>query len=177
MRYKCQIGPNFSFFQLLAFFIDVLIFDPLRVLFYQISKCVNIVLIILTSIHNYLFLQRQFHRTNPLMHMNARLQFANTKIISLYYLKFSYIINPDYCGGTLRNFNSIENYFLFIPLREDPKTNPRMGTLSTHIYLFQPSLSRLDCGQFGESRAGTREASDFGTSARKRPHCNTDLYP
>ena len=36
----------------------------------------------LHTIHNFLFVQHHFHRTNPLIHMNSRVQYANTKLAS-----------------------------------------------------------------------------------------------
>ena len=48
--------------------------------------------------------------------MNSRLQYANTKLASPYYMNYSYIIQPNYCEGTLRNFDPIKVYFLFCPL-------------------------------------------------------------
>ena len=48
--------------------------------------------------------------------MDSRLQYANTELTSPYYINYSYIIQPSYCEGTLRNFDPIKNYFLFSPL-------------------------------------------------------------
>ena len=56
------------------------------------------------------------HRTNPLIHRNSPFQYTNTKLTSLYYMNYSYIIQPNYCKGTLCNFDPIKNYFLFSPL-------------------------------------------------------------
>ena len=50
----------------------------------------------LHKIHNYLIVQRHFHRTNPIVHMKSRLHHTNTKHKSPYYLNYSYIINPTY---------------------------------------------------------------------------------
>ena len=47
---------------------------------------------------------------------NSGLQFANTKLSSPYYLNYRYIINPNCCECTLRDFDPIKNYFLFTPL-------------------------------------------------------------
>ena len=74
----------------------------------------------LHTMHSYLFVQHHFHRTNPIIHMNLRLQYANTKLTSPYYMNYSYIIQPNRCEGTLRNFDPIEDYFVFSPL--DAKT-------------------------------------------------------
>ena len=68
------------------------------------------------TIHNYLFVQHHFHRTNPLIHINSRLQYANTKLTSPYYMNYSYIIQTNFCEGTLRNFDPLKNYFLFSTL-------------------------------------------------------------
>ena len=75
----------------------------------------------LHTMHNYLFVQHHFHQTNPIIHMNSRLQYANTKLISSYYMNYSYVIQPNYCEGTLRNFGSIRNYFILSSL--SAKTN------------------------------------------------------
>ena len=66
--------------------------------------------------HNYLFVRHHFQRTNPLIHMNSLLQYVTTNLTSPYYMIYSYIIQPIYCKGTLRNFDPIKNYFLFSPL-------------------------------------------------------------
>ena len=68
----------------------------------------------LHTIHNYLFVQHRFHRTNPLVHMNSRLQYANAELTSPYYMNYSYIIDSNYCEGTLRNFVPIMNFFLVL---------------------------------------------------------------
>ena len=47
----------------------------------------------LHTIYNYLFVQHHLHRTNPLVHINSRLQYANIKLTSPSYLNNSYIIN------------------------------------------------------------------------------------
>ena len=70
----------------------------------------------LHTVHNYLFVQHHFQRTNPIIYMNSRLQYANTKLTSPYYMNYSYIIQPNFCEGTLRNFDPTKNYFLFSPL-------------------------------------------------------------
>ena len=70
----------------------------------------------LHTMHNYLFVQHHFQYTNPIIHMNSRLQYANTKLTSPYYMNYSYIIQSNYCEGTLRNFGPVKTYFLFSPL-------------------------------------------------------------
>ena len=56
----------------------------------------------LHTMRNYLFVQHHLQQTNPIFHMNSRLQYANTKLTSPYYMNYSYIIQPNYCEGTLR---------------------------------------------------------------------------
>ena len=70
----------------------------------------------LHTIHNYLFVQHHYHRTKPLIHMVLRLQYANTKLTSRYYMNYSYIIQPKNCEGALCNFDPVKNCFLFSPL-------------------------------------------------------------
>ena len=65
------------------------------------------------TMHNCLFVQHHFHHTNPIIHMNSRLQYANTKLTSPYCMKYSYIFQPNYCEGNLRNFDPYKNYFIF----------------------------------------------------------------
>ena len=71
----------------------------------------------LHTIQKCIFAQHNFHRTKSFMHINSRLLLRNTKITSPYYINYSYIINinPICCEETLRNFDPIKNYFLFIP--------------------------------------------------------------
>ena len=70
----------------------------------------------LHTMHNYLFVQHHFLRTNPIIYMNSRLQYANTKLTSSYYMNYSYAIQPQYCEGTLCNFDPFKTYFMFSPL-------------------------------------------------------------
>ena len=42
----------------------------------------------LHTIHNYLFVQHLFHMTNAIIHMNSRLQYANTKLTSPDYMNY-----------------------------------------------------------------------------------------
>ena len=73
----------------------------------------------LHTMHNYLFVQHHFQNTNPIIHINSRLQYANTKLTSPYYMNYSYIIQPNYSEGTLRNFDPIKNYINFSLLMQD----------------------------------------------------------
>ena len=70
----------------------------------------------LHTMHYYLIVQHHFQHTNPIIHMNSRLQYANTNLTLPYYMYYSYIIQANYCESTLRKFDPIKNYFIFSPL-------------------------------------------------------------
>ena len=97
------------------FYLQFGFLHPKQMDFNNTTKKVNQVKM-LHTVHNYLFVQHHFHRTNTLIHMNSRLQYANTKLTSPYCMNYSYIIQPNYCEGTLRYFDPIMNYFRFSPL-------------------------------------------------------------
>ena len=81
----------------------------------------------LHAMHN-LSAHHHFQHTNPIIHMNSRLQYANTKLTSPYYMNYSYVVQPNYCEGALRNFDPIKNYFIFSPIYA--KTNrPNLVTI------------------------------------------------
>ena len=65
----------------------------------------------LHTIHNYMLVQHHFQGTNPLIHIISRLQYANTILTLPYYMNYSYIIQPNHCEGTSRNFDLIRNHF------------------------------------------------------------------
>ena len=121
----------------------------------------------LHTIHNYLFNQHHFHRTNPLIHMNSRLQYANTKLISHYYIIYDYTIQPNYCEGTLCNFNPIKKFFLVLAtICKNQPSNPFSDRVSpvcrgrcheVHVWQhLQPPLQGLDSGQIGQSKTISR---------------------
>ena len=116
----------------------------------------------LHTAHNYLLVQHHFHSTNPLIHMNSRIQYANKKLTSPYYINYSYIIQPTYCEGALRNFDLIKNSFLFSLLC--PDRLPRVCRGRSHeVHVqphLQPPLQGLDDGQVGQSRAVSRRDTD-----------------
>ena len=85
----------------------------------------------LHTMHNYLFVQHYFQHTNPIINMSSRLQYANTKLTSPYYMNYTYIIQPNYCEGTLLKFYPMKNYISFSPLYD--KTNrPSSSRSSTY---------------------------------------------
>ena len=125
----------------------------------------------LHTVHNYLFVQHHFHRTNPLIHMKSRLQYADTKLTSPYCMNYSYIIQSNFCECTLRNFEPIKKYFLFFAAlckhKSSDTCSPRVSPVcrkrnhEKHVWPhLQSPLQRLDDGQFGQSRAISRGHRD-----------------
>ena len=142
----------------------------------------------LNTMHTYLFVQHHFQHTNPIIHMNSRLQFANTKLTSPYYMNYSYIIKPNYCEGTRRNSDPIKNYFIFSPLYA-----------KTFRHILVP-IEYLQCVEGGATKCAYRhtlnllyrdwmadkldnrqpspeETQIFNHPLALQPHCNADLYP
>ena len=142
----------------------------------------------LHTMHNYLFVQHHFQHTNPIIHMNSRLQNANTNLTSPYYMNYSYIIQPNYCEGTLRNFDPIKNYFIFSPLYATTKcpilvpirylqcveggaTKFAYGHTSNLLYRGW-MVDTLD-----NQQPSQEETQIFNHLLALQPHCNVDLYP
>ena len=94
----------------------------------------------LHNIHNYPFVQHHLHRTNPLIHIISRLQYVNTILTSPYYHNYNCIINPNYCKGTIQNFEPIKNYFLFLQL-----------SVKTHLLILDP-IEYLRCVEGGATK-------------------------
>ena len=137
----------------------------------------------------FLFVQHYFHRINPLVHINSRLQFANTKLTSPYYMNCIYIINPSFCEGTFRNFDTTKKIFLFfLPLYA--KTN--------HLILVR--IEYLKCAEGGATKCmyghtfkllyrywmvdklnnrvlKPEETQILNHLLALQPHCNVELYP
>ena len=63
----------------------------------------------LHTMNNYLFVQNHFQHTNPIIHMNSRLQYAKTTLTSPFCMNYSYIMKPNFCKGTLRKFDPIKS--------------------------------------------------------------------
>ena len=141
----------------------------------------------LHTMHNYLFVQHHFHRTNPISHMNSRLHYANTKLTSPYYINHSYIIQPNYCEGTLRKFESLKNYFTFSPLYA--KTNRSILVAIEYPQCVEGGATKCTHGQtFNllyrdwmvdklDNREPCREETQILNHVHAlQPHCNVDLY-
>ena len=142
----------------------------------------------LHTMHNYLFVQHHFQHTNPLIHHNSRLQYANTKLTSPYYLNYSYIIQPEFCDGTLRNFDPIKNYFLFSPLYG--KTNRPIlvpieylrcveggATKVTHGHPFNLLYRDWMCHRLQQHTPSDEETRILNHLLAIQPHCHSDLFP
>ena len=141
------------------------------------------------TMHNYLFVQHHFQHTNPIVHMNSRLQYTNRKLTPPYYMNYSYIIQPNYCEGTLRNCDPIKNYFIFSPLYAktnrpilDPieylqcvevgATKCAYGHTFNHLY-WDWMVDKLD----NRLTSSQEETQVFNHLLALQPHCNADLYP
>ena len=142
----------------------------------------------LHTMHNYLFVQHQFHNTNPIIHMNSRLQYANTKLASPYYMNYSYIIKPNFCKGALRNFDPIKNYFIFSPLYS--KTNRPIlvpieylqcieggATKCTYGHTFNLLYRDWMADKLENRLPSPEEIQIFNHLLALQLHCKADLYP
>ena len=142
----------------------------------------------LHTIRNYLFVQHHFHRTNPLIHMNSRLQYAKTKLTSPCFMNCSYRIQLTYCKSTLRNFDPIINYFLFLPLYA--KTNHPILVQIEYLQYVEGGATKCMYGHtfnllyrdWMTDKLDDREPSAEEKQTLKhllalQPHCNVDLFP
>ena len=142
----------------------------------------------LHTMHNYLFVQHHFQHTNPIIHMNSRLQYANTKLTSPYYMNYSYIIQPIYCEGTLRNFDPIKNYFIFSPLYVT--TNRPILVPIEYLQCVEGGAKKCTYGhtfnflyrvwmadKLENRQPSQKELEIFNHLLALQPHCRTDLYP
>ena len=142
----------------------------------------------LHTVHDYLFVQHHFHMTNPLIHINLQLQYANTKLTSPYYMDYNSIIQPNHCEGTLRNFDPINNYFLFSPLYA--KTNRPILVPIKYLQCVEGGATKCMHGhtlnllyrdwmvdKLDNRRPSQEETQIFNHLLALQPHCNVDLYP
>ena len=142
----------------------------------------------LHTVHNYLFAQHHFHRTNPFIHMNSRLQYANTKLTWPYYMSYSYIIQPNYCEGTLRNFDHIKKCFMFLLLYAE--TNRPILFSIEHLQCVEGGATKCMRGQtfnllyrdWMADKLDNREPSQeetriFNHLLALQPHCSRPMPP
>ena len=142
---------------------------------------------ILHAKHNYLFLQHHFRWTNLLV-QKTRFEYVSTKLTSPYYMNYSYIINPTYCEGTLRNFDPIKSYFLFFPLYA--KTHRPILVTIEYLQCVERGAKKCMYGHtfnllnrdWMADKLVNREPTPEETQILNhlfalQPHCNTDLYP
>ena len=141
----------------------------------------------LHTMHNYLFVQHHFQHTNPIIHMNSRLQYANTKLTSPYYMNYSYIIQPNFCEGTLRNFDPIKNYFVFSALYA--KTNRPIlvpikclqcveggATKCIHGNTLNLLYSEWVADKLDNREPSQEEKQILNQLLALQPHCNVNRY-
>ena len=143
----------------------------------------------LHTIHNNLFVRHRFQHTNPIIHMNSRLQYANTKqLTSPYYMNYSYIIQSSYCEDTLRNVDPIKYYFIFSPLYA--KTNRPILVSIEYLQCVEGGAKKCTSGhtfnllcrdwkanKLGNCQPSQEELQIFNHLLALQPHCNADLYP
>ena len=133
-------------------------------------------------------MQHHFHRTNQLIYMTSSLQCANTKLISPYYMNYSYIIQPNFCEGTLRNFDPIKYYFILLTFYA--KTNhPNFvpikylqcveggATKCMHGHTFNLPYRDWMADKLDNRELSQEETQTFNYLLALQPHCNIDLYP
>ena len=120
--------------------------------------------------------------------MNSRLQYANTKLTSPYYMNYSYTIHSDFSEGTLRNFDPIKNYYIFSPLYS--KTNRPIlvpieylrcvegGAIKvTHGYSFNLLYRDWMNDKLTSHQPSPEEAEILHHLLAMQSHCNADIYP
>ena len=142
----------------------------------------------LHTMHNYLFVQYHIQHTDPLIHMNSRLQYANTKLTSPYYMNYSYIIQANYCKAILRNFDSIKVYFIFSPLYAT--TNRPILVAIKYLQCVEGGITKCAYGhnfhllyrdwmvdKLDNQQPSQEETQIFNHLLALQPHCNVDLYP
>ena len=142
----------------------------------------------LHTMHNYLFVQNHFQHSNNIIHINSRLQYANIKLSSPYYMNYSYIIQPNYCDDTLRNFDTMKNCFIFSPLNS--KTNRPIlvpikylqcteggATKCTYGHTFNLLYRDWMVHKLDNRQPSQEEKQIINHFLALQPHCNVDLYP
>ena len=120
--------------------------------------------------------------------MNSRLQYANKKLTSPYYMNYSYTIHADFCEGTLRNFDPIKNFYIFSPLYS--KTNRPIlvpieylrcveggATKVTHGHSFNLLYRDWMNDKLNSHQHSPEETQILNHFLAMQPHCNADLYP
>ena len=103
-------------------------------------------------------------------------------------MNYSYIIQSNFCEGTLRNFDPIKNYFIFSPLyakKNRPILVPieylqcveRDATTCAYGHTF--NLLYRDCmvDKLDNREPLQEEQQIFDHLLALQPHCNVDLYP
>ena len=103
-------------------------------------------------------------------------------------MNYSYIIQPIYCEGTLRNFDPIENYFIFSLLYAE--TNRPILFSIEHLQCVEGGATKCMRGQtfnllyrdWMADQLDNREPSQeenqiFNHRFALLPHFNVDMYP
>ena len=115
----------------------------------------------------------------PLLLINSRLQYINTKIFFKYRLNYSYIYDPSYCEVTFRNFNSIKNYFLFIPLftrTHRPIVFPIEYFPPLRLRRCHEVFVRI-ANKLANQEPSAEEQQEENRLSAMHLNCNADMYP
>ena len=103
-------------------------------------------------------------------------------------MNYSYIFNPTYCGITLRNFDPIKNYFLFLPLYRETH-RPILVPIKYFQCVEEAAKKRMNgrilsllYRDWMVDKLSNREPTPEETQILNyllalQPHCNTDLGP
>ena len=142
----------------------------------------------LLTMRNYLFVQHHFQHANSIIHMNSRLQYANTKLTSPYHMNYSYIIQPNYYKGSLCNLDPIKSYFIFSLLYA--KTNRPILVPIEYLQCVEGGATRCTYGhtsnllytdwiadKLDNRQPSPEEIQIFNHLLALQPQCNADLYP
>ena len=103
-------------------------------------------------------------------------------------MNYSYIIQPNYCEGTLRNFDPFKDFFIFSPLFA--KTNLSIlvpleylqcveggTTKCIHGHTFKLLYRVWMVHKLDNRQKSQEETQIFIHLLALQPHCNADLYP
>ena len=122
------------------------------------------------------------------MHISSRFQYKGTKITSPFYFNNSYIINPGFCEGTLRNLVPIKSDLLFIPFYARlhlPTPVPidylqfveGGATNFMNEQTFNVLYSDWIADKLANREPSAKEQQILSQVLAKHPTCNADLYP
>ena len=103
-------------------------------------------------------------------------------------MNYSYIIQPNYFEGALRNLEPIKNYFKFSPLYD--QTNRHILVPNGYLQCVEGGATKCTYGdtcnllyrdwmpdKLDNRQPSQKELQTFNHLLGLQPHCNADLYP